>query len=90
MIDLMIDFNALLEEAKAQHKIYEDIVEPFRKEYDVEKMCYTPEIQAKLNVAFDKWMDLCKKNINDRGLELNCDMLGRPVGISACLAGHRS
>lgn len=89
MIDLTIDFNALLEEAKAQHKIYEDTVDPLRKKYDVETMCFSPEIQAKLNAAFDKWLDWCEKNINSRGLELNCNMLGQPVGISACLAGHR-
>ena len=89
MIDLTIDFNALLEEAKAQHKIYEDTVDPLRKKYDVETMCFSHEIQAKLNAAFNKWLDWCEKNINSRSLELNCNMLGQPVGISACLAGHR-
>lgn len=89
MIDFTIDFNALLEEAKAQRKIYEDTVKLLQKEYDVEKMCFPPEIQAKLKAALDKWRDWSKENINDLGLELNCDIMGRPVGISACLAGHR-
>ena len=94
MVDLTIDFNALLEEAKAQRKVYEDTVELLKKKYVDEKYldektCYSPEIQAEINAAFDKWMDWCQKNIYDRGLELNCNMRGIPVGISACLAGHR-
>lgn len=89
MIDLTIDFNALLEEAKSQHKVYVDTVNPLRSKYDVEKHCFPPEIHAKINAALDKWMNWCGKNINTRGLELNCNMLGQPVGISACLAGHR-
>ena len=88
MIDLTIDFDALLKEAKAQYKIYKNTVEPLRKKYNVEKNCYSPEIRIELNAAFDKWMDWCQQNINNLGLELNCDMFGKPVGISACLAGR--
>ena len=89
MIDLTIDFDALLEKAKAQYKIYENTVKPLRTTYDVENICFPPEIQVKLRAAYDKWMVWCQQNINNLGLELNCDMLGRPVGISACLAGRR-
>jgi len=88
MIDLTIDFDALLKEAKVQYKAYTNTVDPLRTKYDVEKHCFPPEIQAKLQAAFDKWMDWCEENINSRGLTLNTNMLGQPIGISACLVGH--
>jgi len=88
-IDLTIDFDALLEEAKQKRKEYDDVIDKWRHTYIAEPgiLDYPPEVKPILKAARDKYIDWLTDNITGRGLKLEEDMFGRPVAISAILAG---
>jgi len=95
-IDLTIDFDALLEEAKAKRKEHEDVIAKWRHTWSCKelksgglKMGYPPKVTAIIHKSADKWEQWVKTNIHDRGLELWDDALGMPVAITAVLAGKK-
>ena len=94
-IDLRTDFDALLYLAQVKHEEYEKVIDECRPLYkiDVENgmlIGYPPNVQAKIDEAREQWAQWVKVNIYDRGLELCNDMLGRPIAISAILAGKKN
>ena len=91
-IDMTIDFDALLEEAKAKRKEYDEVIDKYRHTYIMEPglMDYYPdEVKPILIEARDKYLDWIDKNITKRGLSLELDMLSRPIAITAVLAGKK-
>lgn len=95
-IDLTIDFDALLEEAKAKRKEHDDVCATWRHTFFCKelksgglKMGYPPKVAAIIYKSYDKWEQWVKTNIHDRGLELELDMLNRPTAITAVLAGKK-
>lgn len=90
-IDFETDFDALLCLAQAEHEKYEKVVDEHRHTYAAkpEALGYPDDVKSILRAAREKWDGWIKKSIKDRGLDLEEDMLGRPVGVSAVLAGER-
>lgn len=90
-IDMTIDFDKLLQEAQLKREEYEKIVDSVRPSYicDPAVMDYPPAEKNILNAARKAWLAWLKANITDRGLDLYEDMLGRPVAITAVLAGRK-
>lgn len=93
-IDLRTDFDALLYLAQVKHEEYEKVIDECRPLYKIdvengELIGYPPDVQAKINEAREQWEMWLKENITDCGLDLYCDMLGKPVAITAVLAGKK-
>ena len=93
-IDFTIDFDALLEEAKAKRKEHDDVIDKWRHTWHCKelksgrlKMGYPPKVDAIIHKSADKWEQWVKTNIHDRGLELLVDMHNRPTAITAVLTG---
>ena len=95
-IDLTIDFDALLEEAKAKRKEFDDVRAKWSHTFSCKelkrgglKMGYPPKVVAIIHESLDKWNQWVKTNIHDRGLELWDEVLGNPCAITAVLAGKK-
>lgn len=90
-IGFKADFDALLCLAQAKHEEYERAMQLYQCTYVAkpEVLGYPDNVKSILHAAREKWDGWIKKNIKGRGLDLEADMLGRPVGISAVLAGER-
>ena len=89
-IDMTIDYDKLLEEAK---KRYEKVLNLSDKAkylfiYDASPKKYWP-VQKKYLAARDKFLDWEKKNIDKLGVRLITNFHNdTPIGISAVISGH--
>lgn len=74
-----IDFQALLDLAKAKHA---NLVKETRE------LQYEPEAAAYLKGLQDDWLYWLEQNINENGLTMTSSQSGEPIAIYACLAGE--
>jgi hypothetical protein len=91
-IDFTIDFDKLLQEAQLKREEYEKTVDSVRPSYicDPAVMDYPPAEKNVLKAARKAWLAWVDANITSRGLDLHEDMLGRPIAITAVLAGKKN
>ena len=89
-IDMTIDYDKLLEEAKKRYervlKLNDEAKNLFI--YDREAKKYWP-VQKKYLAERDKYLDWEKKNIDKLGVRLITNFNnGTPIGITAVISGH--
>lgn len=89
-IDMTIDYDKLLEEAKKRYKKVLKLSEEANNLFinDAPPKKYWP-VQKKYLAARDEFLDWEKKNIKKLGVSLIGDFgNGTPIGISAVISGH--
>ena len=90
-IDMTIDYDKLLEEAKKRYekvlKLSDEAQSLFIYERAQRKKYLT--IQKKYLAASDKFLDWKKQNVDKLGVSLITNFgNGAPIGISAVISGH--
>ena len=89
-IDMTIDYDKLLEEAKKMYEKVLNLSDKAKKLFingaTAEKYC---PIRKKYLAARDDFLDWEKKNVDKLGVSLITDFSnGTPIGISAVISGH--
>ena len=89
-IDMTVDYDKLLEEAKKRYEKVRKLADEAKKLfiYDAKPEKYWP-IQKKYLAARDEFLDWEKKNISKLGVRLITNFSnGTPIGITAVISGH--
>jgi len=89
-IDMTIDYDKLLEEAKKRYEKVLNLSDEAQRMfiYDAKPEEYWP-VQKKYLAARDEFLDWEKKNIDKLGVRLITDFSnGTPIGIDAVVSGH--
>ena len=89
-IDMTIDYDKLLEEAKKRYEKVRKLNDEAKKLfiYDAKPEKYWP-IQEKFLAARDEFLDWEKKNVDKLGVRLITNFHNSaPIGITAVISGH--
>lgn len=82
----IIEAEKLLVEAQEKHKAFKHEVDSYKYCFDSDLLKVPDDIQKKLDAAEEAWLSWLKENITDKGLQLDFDMFGRPIGLLKVLA----
>lgn len=89
-IDMTLDYDKLLEEAKARYAKVLELSDRLRPAFMCGDAATLDPIRKEYDKAWKGWEQWCKKNIRNRRLKLEKDFVNKdvPIGISAVLSGR--